>query len=463
MPKLNSTIRHIAEGGPADDAGLVPGDSIVSINGKPIRDILECRFESADEKVAIEYVRGGRSFTSLIEKDTYDDLGIEFEEELFDGVHKCVNSCIFCFLHQMPKGLRPTLYVRDDDYRLSFTQGNYITLTNLTGEEMDRICSQKMTPLYTSVHATEPDLRAKMLGNPGAGRIMEHLRRLADSRITFHTQIVLCPGVNDGEHLERTIDDLASLYPATESIAVVPVGLTKHRESLYPLEPVGEQPAREVIDLCRRKQKEFMERFGRRLVFPSDELYIRAGRRFPSKAAYEGFPQLEDGIGVSRIFVDELARIRRRKNGRAPDPGKYVLVTGSLARPMVEQLAKWLSGHPGVSARVCEVVNDFLGETVTVAGLMAGKDVISALSDVRPDEHVLIPSVALNEGRFLDDVTLDDVRNAVNANVTAVEPSPIAVWDQLTRDDLRRGDPSTVARRGVDGRPLKDRPYGDHT
>jgi len=417
----------------------MPGDSIVCINGKTVLDILDWRFESASESVTIEYLRGGRSFTSLIEKDTYDDLGIEFEEELFDGVHKCSNSCIFCFLHQMPRGLRPTLYVRDDDYRLSFTQGNYITLTNLADDEMERICSQKMTPLYVSVHATELELRAKMLGNPRAGLIMEQLRRLAESRITFHTQIVLCPEVNDGEHLERTIGELAALYPATESIAVVPVGLTKHRKNLYPLKPVDEQLSREVIDLCLRKQKEFKARFGTRLVFASDELYLRAGEPFPSSAAYEGFPQLEDGIGVSRIFLDELARLRRGKkgtprmwNGRgAPKMGKYVLVTGTLARPMIEQLAKWLSSHPGVSARVCEVRNDFLGETVTVAGLMAGVDVIRALADIQPDEVVLIPSVAMNEGRFLDDVTLDDVRAAVGAKITAIAPSPVAVWEHM--------------------------------
>lgn len=433
MPKLNSTISHIGEGSPADESGLIPGDSIVSINGEPVRDILDCRFESASETVTIEYLRAGRSFTSTVEKDPYDDLGIEFEEELFDGVHMCANSCIFCFLHQMPKGLRETLYVRDDDYRLSFTQGNYITLSNLTDEEMDRICSQKMTPLYISVHSTDPGLRAEMLRNREAGRIMDQLKRLAESRVSFHTQIVLCPGVNDGERLERAIDDLAALYPATESIAVVPVGLTKHRENLYSLKPVDEQLSREVIVLCRRKQEEFMGRLGTRLVFASDELYLRAGEQIPSEAAYEGFPQLEDGIGVSRIFLDELTRLRRRKKVRAPRRGRYVLATGILAKPMLEQFAKWLSAHPGVGARVCEIQNRFLGRTVTVAGLMAGVDVIRALGDVQPDEEVLIPSVALNEGRFLDDVTLDDVRAAINAKVTAVEPSPVAVWERLTR------------------------------
>lgn len=432
MSKINSTIRYVAEGSPADEAGLLPGDGIVSINGNPVQDILDCRFESVREHVSIEFIRGDRSFTSAVEKDAYDDLGIEFEEELFDGVHTCRNSCIFCFLHQMPKGLRSTLYVRDDDYRLSFTQGNYITLSNLSENEMDRICSQKMTPLYISVHATDPELRAKMLRQPNAARIMEQLNRLAESRITFHTQIVLCPGVNDGEHLERTIDDLSALHPATESIAVVPVGLTKHRENLCSLSPVDAQLSRKVIDLCLRKQKEFKARFGTRLLFPSDELFLRAGEPIPSATAYEGYPQLEDGIGVSRIFLDELARLRRRGR-RKPDPGRFVLVTGTLARPVLDQLAEWLNTHQGISVRVCEVVNDFLGETVTVAGLMAGTDVIRALADVEPDEMVLIPSVALNENRFLDDATMDDLRSAVRGMATAVEASPTAVWEYITR------------------------------
>lgn len=432
MRKPNSAIRYVAEGSPADKSGLLPGDSVVSINGKPVHDILDCRFESVQEEVTIEYLRDGCSFTSAVEKDAYDDLGIEFEEELFDGVHTCRNSCIFCFLHQMPKGLRPTLYVRDDDYRLSFTQGNYITLSNLSDEEMDRICSQKMTPLYVSVHTTDSELRAKMLRQPNAARIMDQLHQLAESRISFHTQIVLCPGLNDGEHLERTIDDLAAMYPATESIAVVPVGLTKHRENLYPLRPADAELSRQVLDLCLRKQREFKAKFGTRLVFPSDELYLRAGQPIPSAGAYEGYPQLEDGIGVTRIFLDELARLRRKPGRHITHQGNYVLVTGVLARPMLEQFAKWLNAHFVVNARVCEVVNDFLGETVTVAGLMAGVDVIRALADIQPDEEVLIPSVALNDDdRFLDDVSLDDVRSAVRAKVTAVEASPIAVWEHI--------------------------------
>ena len=427
---MNARIASVIPASPADRAGLESGDDIVSVNGKLVLDILDFRFETAHEQVTVECMREGRSFVSTIEKDAYEHLGIEFEEDLFDGLRLCQNSCIFCFLQQMPKGLRPTLYVRDDDFRLSFTQGNYLTLTNLTGEDMDRICSQKMSPLYVSVHATDPELRARMLGNPKAELIMEQLRRLAASRIRFHTQIVLCPGVNDGAHLERTVDDLAGLFPATESIAIVPVGLTKHRKSLRRLRTADAQVAREVMALCLRKQQEFRARYGTRLVFASDELHLISKRGIPSSSAYEGFPQLEDGIGVTRIFLDELSRLRRMKTP-SPRRGSYVLVTGTLAKPLLEQFAEWMSSHPGVRARVCEVSNGLLGETVTVAGLMVGADVIRALGDVQSGEEILIPSVALNERRFLDEVTLDDVRVALRARVTAVKPSPVAAWEQI--------------------------------
>ena len=428
--QICAKITKICEGSPASRVGVQPGDELLSIDSKPVRDILDYQYLSAEERFEVRVRRDGQDYAYSITKDAEEDLGLEFEEELFDGLHTCRNKCIFCFLGQMPKGLRQSLYVRDDDYRLSFAHGNYITLTNLSDEDMDRICSQRMSPLYISVHATDPSLRADMFRNENAGRIMEQLRMLAEARITMHTQIVLCPGVNDGEHLERSIRDLSSLYPRVASIAIVPVGLTKHRAKLAPLRPVDGETARQVINLCVRRQKEFKSRYGTRLVFPSDEFYLLSGMDFPSSRAYEGFPQLEDGVGVSRIFLDELGKVSRYKNRRLLKKRSYVLVTGVLATPLVRRFADVLNEFDGVSARVCTVKNNFLGKTVTVAGLLAGQDIAAALKGVSGGEEILIPSVALKDDLFLDDMKVSELQNVVGRRITVVPASP---WEAVRR------------------------------
>lgn len=417
----NSKISSVAENRSAYKAGLRPGDELLSINSLPVRDILDYHYISAEVHLEIKARRNGRVLTYSIEKETDEALGLEFEEDLFDGVRTCANNCVFCFLHQMPKGLRQSLYVRDDDFRLSFAHGNYITLTNLSDDDMDRICTQRMSTLYVSVHTTDPALRVKMLGNKQAGQIMDQLRRLADSRITMNAQIVLCSGVNDGKHLEKTIRDLSSFHPWVASVAIVPVGLTKHRDGLTPLRSVDAQAASATIESCKRWQAEFKKRLGTRFVFPSDELYILSKTSFPSKNSYEGFPQLEDGIGISRIFLDELRHIAKKP----VPPGNYVLVTGVLAAPLVQQLADTLKNSPDVSARTCITINKFLGKTVTVAGLMTGQDIAKALVDVKKDETVLIPNVALNEDRFLDDMTISDLQKLVAGKITVVPAYPI--------------------------------------
>jgi len=428
--QTHGRIAKVIEGSHAWEAGIRPGDELLSINSQPVRDILDYRFLTKEEQLRVQVRRDGQDYAAFVFKDSDEELGLEFEEELFDGVRKCNNRCIFCFLHQMPKGLRSTLYVQDDDYRLSFAHGNYITLTNLSDEDMERICSQRMSSLYVSVHATEPDLRVRMLGNAKAGRIMEQLRSLADARVTLHTQVVLCPGINDGRRLERTIDDLASLHPRVASIAVVPVGLTKHRARLTPLRPVDRESAAQAMDLCTRKQAEFKRRLGTRLVYPADELYLLSGVEFPDAEKYEGFPQLEDGIGVSRIFLDELEEARESAESGMRS-GEYIIVSGLLAAPIVRQLADFLNLFSGVTAEVCVVKNKFLGETVTVAGLLTGRDIAEALPGVCEDAQVLIPAVALNEDRFLDDMTISQLQQIVGARVIAVPPSPRAVVESL--------------------------------
>ena len=430
-------IARVEESSPAWKAGIRPGDELLSVNRQRVRDILEYAFLSADVPLRLEIRRNGTVRSLRIRRDPDDGLGIEFGEELFDGVRSCRNKCIFCFLRQMPKGLRKSLYVRDDDFRLSFAHGNYVTLTNLGDDDIERICAQRMSPLYVSVHATDPELRARVFRGPGAANVMDRLRKLADGRITMHAQIVLCPGVNDGPHLERTVRDLASLHPWIASIAIVPVGLTRYRQGLYPLRSVDSRLATRVLTQVSRRQREFRESLGTRLVFESDEFYLLAGRRFPSRGAYEGFPQLEDGVGMSRLFLEELRRMKSSLGRKRLRPGGYVLVTGVLAAPMVSDLASALNAIEGVRARVCIVRNKFLGESVTVAGLLAGCDVADALADSAPDERIIIPAVALNEGRFLDDVTISDLERCTSRRIIVTPPSPIAVFKALTERAAR--------------------------
>ena len=422
-------IAKVREGSPAWEEGIRAGDELVSIDSRPVRDVLDYRYLTLEETFEIEIMRSGESLSFHIAKEFDDDLGLEFEEELFDGCRRCANNCIFCFLHQMPRGLRQSLYVRDDDYRLSFAQGNYVTLTNLSDEDMDRICSQRMSTLYISVHATEPELRTRLFRNPQAGRIMEQLKRFAEARITIHTQIVVCPGINDGEHLERSIRDLAELHPWVASIAIVPVGLTKYRERLPPLTPIGREQAHEVLDSCTRFQKEFKKRLGTRLVFPSDEFYLLAGVDFPSANAYEDFPQYENGIGGCRLFLDELKQLNRRR--LVIPPGRYALVTGSLAASIVQQLAADLNRCAGIDAQTCTVVNEFFGESVTVAGLLSGQDVKEALADLQSDVTALIPDIALNDGRFLDNMTISELQESAKCRAEVVPSSPIKLMQYL--------------------------------
>lgn len=437
----NGRIAKVEEGSPAASAGIRAGDELISINSAPVRDILEYNYLAAEDDLEIRVRRGGVEHVFSVECDD-SGLGIEFHEELFDGLRTCHNNCVFCFVQQMPKGMRGSLNIRDDDYRLSFAHGNYITLTNVSDDDLDRICSQRMSPIYVSVHTTDPALRTAMLRSKNAHRVMEQLKRLAESRITMHTQIVLCPGFNDGEHLDRTVHDLASMHPRVASIAIVPVGLTRYREGLTPLVRPDAELAREVIESVGRWQRDFKRRFGTRLVFASDEFYLLAEKPFPSGAAYEGYPQLEDGIGVSRLFLDDLRRAARRLERRIVRPGKYTLVTGTLAAPLVQQLADLLNTQPGVQASVLGVENKFLGETVTVCGLLTGQDVASALQHLTPDETALIPDIMLNDDRFLDDITISQLKEMVRCEIIAVPAAPSGVVEALS-------EPAKSPRRAV--------------
>jgi putative radical SAM enzyme (TIGR03279 family) len=414
----------------AEISGIQPGDEIVSINGCAIRDIIDFRYHASDTSLEIRLQRGGADLSVIIEKDYDDPLGLDFTTELFDGVKICRNRCTFCFVDNLPRGMRRTLYVKDDDYRLSFLHGNFVTFSNVSDDDVERILEQRLSPMYVSVHATRPELRGKLLRPRGCPDILSTLRTLAEGHIQLHTQIVLCPGVNDGENLDRTIEDLAGLGYSLLSIGVVPVGLTRYSKA----EDLGvhsSEGANAVLKQVNRWQRRFRKEIGTRLVFASDELYLRAGLDVPGAATYEGYPQYENGIGIVRSFIDE-ARYAARRLPVVTKPIRAGLITGKSAEPFLRMLADRLNEAPNISVDVYPIVNDFFGRTVTVAGLLTGQDVVLQLKGRDLPDVLFVPRVMLREGSFLDDVKLSDVADALGCEVVSIEPSPRALADAIS-------------------------------
>jgi len=432
-------VTAVAKGSPAERAGIEAGDWLVALAGAPVRDYVDYRFLSAEERVEVAILKpGGARLAITVQKHPDEDLGLDFAGELFDGMRLCRNRCLFCFYDQLPKGLRESLYVRDDDFRLSFLHGNFITLTNLSAADFARICRQRLSPLYVSVHATEPDLRRRILGNPRAPDLLAQMRRLAAGGIEMHAQVVLCPGINDGEALSRTVADLAELHPRVTSVAMVPVGLTRHREGLPDLRPLESAGAARLLQRVNRWQADFLARFGSRFVFAADEIYLLAGEEFPAAAEYEGFPQRENGVGLARLFLDELRSADlRAAAGRPPAAGlRVTLVTGMAARGLVGKMAAKMR-RQGVRAQVVAVENRLLGERVTVAGLLAGEDLAAALAGRELGDVVALPASALRDGEFLDGLRVKDLSRRLGTRIVrAAGPKELAA--ALTRARRRR-------------------------
>jgi putative radical SAM enzyme (TIGR03279 family) len=406
-------------------AGLAAGDRILSINGRPLRDAIDFQFYGADDRLELSVEReGGRRALTLVRRER-GELGLELEAPRPGDIATCANKCVFCFIHQLPRGMRRSLYVKDDDFRLSFLHGNYITLSDLDEPAFERILAQRLSPLYVSVHATDPQLRWRLLGQPKhSAEILPRLERLAKAGIRVHAQIVLCPEWNDGAHLERTVHALAPLHPQVATTAIVPVGLTRHRERLPALRTLTDDEARALVDTVAGWQARFLETLDSRFVFLGDEVYLQAGRPLPPAEAYEGFAIAEDGVGLVRRFEDGFgqARARRRAAGRAR---RVTIVSGALYAP---RLARLLADVP--EARVAAVPNDFFGGSVAVAGLLTGQDIQRHLASLGElGEAVLIPAVAVRDGDgvFLDDLTPDDLARALGTAVTVVEPDPQAL------------------------------------
>ncbi|NLG79415.1 MAG: DUF512 domain-containing protein [Firmicutes bacterium] len=438
-----AVITQVKPGSIADEAGIMPGDRLISVNGRPVRDVLEYRFLCAEEELSLVIERpDGDVLVVEVTKDYDEPCGLEFGDAIFDGVRRCRNRCVFCFVDQLPRGVRRTLRVRDDDFRLSFMTGSYITLTNLTEEDYDRVASMRLSPLYVSVHSTNPVTRGQLLGRKGPCGVMDGIARLVGAGIVVHTQVVLCPGLNDGVELERTVRDLSSLFPGVRSCAVVPVGLTRHRRGLPPIAPVSREDAARVVGDVERWQEEFLERFSSRFVFASDELYLRAGKVVPSREAYEGFPQIENGVGLLRDFIDQLEEIK--ESGKLPREVKasarLVAITGEAAYPVIDEACRVLSRVRGLSCRALLVKNRFFGPRVSVAGLLTGRDIARTyLAPVGRGgcDAVIIPSVSLkvDEPRFLDDMTVGELERLCGAPVDVAEPTPAS----LAACALKRG------------------------
>ena len=412
-------IIAVEKGSPADIAGMTAGDFVTALNGSAVRDVFDYRTGITEERIVITAeLADGTVKDFVLFKDEYEDPGLEFESYLMDKEKVCKNKCIFCFVDQLPGDARKTLRFKDDDLRLSFLTGNFVTLTNTDDAELDRLISYRLSPMNISVHATEPELRVQMLGNPKAGDIMRQLRKIADAGIRINTQIVLCPGINDGAALERSLDDLAGLGENLESIALVPVGLTKHRggKELVHITPFGRATAAKVIQLVTNRQQMYHSKFGRRLVFAADELYIKAGMKMPEAKSYEEFYQLENGVGLIPLFLDDFRRgvVKRKRKRKKPagqeDP--LVLITGTDAYPFIEGIAKELTELYNSEFRVLPVINKFFGETVTVAGLVTGSDVLRVLDEesISDSSTVILPEIMLRDSgdKFLDDMTTDE-------------------------------------------------------
>ena len=406
---------------------IAVGDILVSINGNEIRDVLDYRFYLAEKKIELKLLRDGSEYSVSIKKGEYDDIGLGFETPLMDEKHSCKNGCIFCFIDQNPKGLRDTLYFKDDDSRLSFIHGNYITLTNMTDEDIARIVKMRFSPINISVHTTNPDLRVKMMKNKRSGEVLKYLDDFHKAGLSMCGQIVLCRGVNDGEELLRSLNDLSKYFPEMGSVSIVPAGLTKFRDKLYPLTDFSPEEAREVIALIDSVGEKMLGEHGSRMFFAADEFYLKSGIPIPEADYYEGYPQIENGVGMLRSFMDDFSLawedISDMKDCLASERCVSI-ATGVASYPMISEMAKRLESFiKGLKVSVYEIKNRFYGESITVSGLLTGKDISEQLSGKDLGEELFIPENCLKDGEdvFLCGMTVDELSSALEVNVTVSE------------------------------------------
>jgi putative radical SAM enzyme (TIGR03279 family) len=428
-----AVVAEVEPGSIAEELGIAPGARLLEINGRPARDAIQLKMADASDALTLTVLQPDGPHHFDIEKDTFEPLGLHVDAELFDGVRRCTNKCPFCFVDQLPqrqkgpnaKNLRRTLYVRDDDYRLSFLHGHYITLTNLSEADFARIIEEKLSPLCVSVHATDAATRIRMVGNRHGGEIMERLRFLIDNGIQINAQLVICPGINDGEILDQSVRDLMALYPGVESVAAVPVGLTKFMPAERGLRTVQPHEAAAMIAQLKPLQKQAKRQWGVNFAYASDEMYLLAGQPMPPASFYDGFPQYANGVGLIRAFLDDVKKLekRRARSGRAP---KITLVTGRLAAPGLRELARVLNEKNIAQAQVAEIENTFWGGNVGCAGLIMGEEILQQLAGRDCGDYLFLPPDAVdNQGRMLDDITLDDLSRELKTVVRRDANGPL--------------------------------------
>ena len=422
VKNTNNVISKVYKDSIADELGIEVGDLLISINGEPIHDIIEYRFLLSDEYLEVEIQKQNREvYIYEIEKDYDDDLGIEFTNPIIDKAKSCRNKCVFCFIDQLPKGMRETLYFKDDDSRLSFLQGNFVTLTNMSEEDINNIIKYRISPINISVHTTNPELRKTMIKNKFAGNLYSIMERLAEAQIQMNCQIVLCPGYNDKEELERTVSDLTKLYPYVNSAAAVPVGITKHREHLPNLEIFNEKTAGETIDQVDKLQKKYLKELGTRFIFLSDEFYIMANRKLLDYDEYEGFIQFENGVGMISKFEREIKDyLENLSEDHKSKIKKVSIATGHSAYEFMCEMAKCIMEKcPNVQIDLYKIINNFFGDTITVSGLVTATDIIDQLKDKNLGETLYIPRSMLkaDEEIFLDNITLENLSDIMGLEV----------------------------------------------
>lgn len=434
---MGNVISKIEDGSPLKHRIRV-GDTLLAINGKEVVDVLDYKFFGYDPEVSVTVrTPEGLEHTVHVAKAEGQDLGLEFKTYLMDKPRSCANNCVFCFIDQLPKGMRRTMYFKDDDARLSFLLGNYITMTNLSDREIQRICDLHISPINVSVHATNPELRVKMLRNRFAGRCIDIMRRFAEAGIRMNCQIVCCPGLNDGDELERTMRELAEMHPAVHSVSIVPVGLTKFREGLYELKPFTPEHAGETIDLVTEFGDECLEKFGTRLFFCSDEMYICANRELPDDEFYEEHTQLENGVGMIRLLETEFKSALSLSD--MPDGVPFSIACGVSVAPFFEKLVcAAREKYDNIDGRVYAIENDFFGHSINVTGLITGGDLINQLKDKYLGERLFISQNMLrrDEMDFLDDVLLEDAVTALGVPIYPIGQDGFDLWDAISGDNL---------------------------